>query len=596
VSCRASTPRGLQGPVAALLAVSVLSAAALALTRRGRADVPPVDWRTEWAVDGGFALRTDTEGYEYPSAIAFVPNPGSRPKDPLYFVTELRGTLKVVTNDRTVYTFADSVFTSRPARELPDIEGETGMAGICLAPKQGYVFVTFAYRDPEGVLRNNIMRFQSAPGIFGTRATSRLAFTEIFSSYEAAVSHQIGPCQVDDDLLYVNVADGRKTAQAQQINSLLGKVLRMTLDGRPAPGNPFRRNDDIKLASNYVWAYGFRNPFGLRIVDGRVFVAENGSGIDRFVEARAGENYLWNGSDWSIGTNAAAVLPVVGPVQVDYNPGGRAGLPPRYAGNYFIALSAPRSSGVLTLPYSLEQRKVLRAPSQFIKYVGQGMQVVVGVGVGPDGVYFVPLMPDRTGRSAVLKVVYDPARAHPVLVERDPEVLIAEHGCAGCHRIKGAGGTAAPPLDRPDLVQSLRERLESEAYREHVAAVDRLDQEPYRSYRKARAEVLQANGLDQVRVWMKYRLVEPRFDDPRAQMPNLGLSEGEARTITAYLMGDEVDGAGTGPVERVKAAVAAALPAPAGPRELVLFFGAGLILGAVGLAALAWLWRAWSSR
>jgi hypothetical protein len=106
--------------------------------------------------------------------------------------------------------------------------------------------------------------------------------------------------------------------------------------------------------------------------------------------------------------------------------------------------------------------------------------------------------------------------------------------------------------------------------------------------------VLEATGLDKVRIWMKYRIVEPRFDDPRAQMPNLGLTEGEARALTAYLMGEAADSGRLGPVERAKSALAAALPAPAGPRELVLFFGAGLILGAVGLAAIVWLWRAWS--
>jgi len=101
-------------------------------------------------VADNFALDLDTQGYHFPSAIAFVPTPGSGPKDPLYFITELRGTIKVVTNDRSVHIFADGFFHSQPRKELPDLEGETGMAGVCLEPSRGYVFVTYAYTDSAG--------------------------------------------------------------------------------------------------------------------------------------------------------------------------------------------------------------------------------------------------------------------------------------------------------------------------------------------------------------------------------------------------------------------------------------------------------------
>jgi hypothetical protein len=45
----------------------------------------------DWAVPEGFSISIDPQGYHYPTAIAFVPDPGDDPKDPLYFVTELRG-------------------------------------------------------------------------------------------------------------------------------------------------------------------------------------------------------------------------------------------------------------------------------------------------------------------------------------------------------------------------------------------------------------------------------------------------------------------------------------------------------------------------
>ncbi|MCH8943606.1 MAG: SsrA-binding protein [Proteobacteria bacterium] len=90
----------------------------------------------------------------------------------------------------------------------------------------------------------------------------------------------------------------------KEIDSLLGKILRMTLDGDPILTNPFYEDDDTTNAADYVWASGFRNPFGLKILEGRVFVADNGPAVDRFLRVTEGTNYLWDGSDFSIGTNA----------------------------------------------------------------------------------------------------------------------------------------------------------------------------------------------------------------------------------------------------------------------------------------------------
>ena len=112
-----------------------------------------------------------------PTAIAFVPSPGPGPKDPRYFVTELRGRVRVVTNDRSVHTFAEGFFDFRPEKELPALEGESGLAGICLDPARGHVFVTFAYHDSTRTIRNGIVRFETNPRTFANapRATTSLA-------------------------------------------------------------------------------------------------------------------------------------------------------------------------------------------------------------------------------------------------------------------------------------------------------------------------------------------------------------------------------------------------------------------------------------
>jgi hypothetical protein len=534
------------------------------------------DWRPEWAVGEGLALARDTAGYNLPTAIAFVPQPGAGPNDPLYFVTELRGTVKVVTNDRTVYTFAEGLISSRPAQELPNIEGETGLAGICLAPETGYVFVTFAYQDENGLLRNNIIRFTTTPQTFGLAAAEQLAFTDLFAGYEAAISHQIGGCQVVGDALYVSVADGWQTAESQQIDSLLGKVLRLSLDGQPLPDNPFYAAEDEQTAADFVWAYGFRNPFGLAATGEQLYTADNGSDVDRLVAVEAGENYLWNGSDWSIGARAdVALSPDVGPAQLAYDPGGSAGLPDGYGQSFYLATSRPEVAGVLRVGFDVAAGQATGTPEYVVRYGGDGIQIVSGVAVGPDGLYFVPTLPDAAGENAVYQVSDNPNNPHPFsLVDlADPLAMMEEKGCFGCHQLDERAGTIGPSLAQGPLVARLETRLNSAAYTESVAEIDRLAEEPYIGYAEARAAVLQAEGEEKLRLWVMYHIMEPKFDNPYSQMPNLGLTEAEAGLITDFLLREQ------GWLERGREAILAVLPVAPLPRHLLMAFAFGLAAG-----------------
>ena len=85
--------------------------------------------------------------------------------------------------------------------------------------------------------------------------------------------------------------------EAQSPYSWLGKVLRIDTSGKPAPGNPFDRDQG---AENHpraeIWSYGHRNPQGLAIspVDGRLWEAEHGpDGGDEVNLAEPGGNYGW---------------------------------------------------------------------------------------------------------------------------------------------------------------------------------------------------------------------------------------------------------------------------------------------------------------
>lgn len=88
-----------------------------------------------------------------------------------------------------------------------------------------------------------------------------------------------------------SILDGRK--QAQWLNSGLGKIFKITKDGKPAPGNPFIGQKD---AMPEIFAYGLRNPQSLDIhpVTGQLWEAEFGPrGGDEVNIIEAGKNYGW---------------------------------------------------------------------------------------------------------------------------------------------------------------------------------------------------------------------------------------------------------------------------------------------------------------
>ncbi len=88
-----------------------------------------------------------------------------------------------------------------------------------------------------------------------------------------------------------SVLEGRK--QAQWLNSGLGKIFKITKDGKPAAGNPFIGKKD---AMPEIYAYGIRNAQSLDIhpVTGELWEAEFGPrGGDELNIIKAGKNYGW---------------------------------------------------------------------------------------------------------------------------------------------------------------------------------------------------------------------------------------------------------------------------------------------------------------
>jgi aldose sugar dehydrogenase len=100
-----------------------------------------------------------------------------------------------------------------------------------------------------------------------------------------------------DGYLYVTIGDRdnagpRPWGVAQILDTHLGKVVRLTKDGAPAPGNPFTGQPG---ALPEIWAYGIRSPEGLTFApDGQLYEVEHGPrGGDEFNLIKKGANYGW---------------------------------------------------------------------------------------------------------------------------------------------------------------------------------------------------------------------------------------------------------------------------------------------------------------
>lgn len=97
---------------------------------------------------------------------------------------------------------------------------------------------------------------------------------------------------MNDGTLLVGVGDHDANGDAQKLDSVVGKILRITKTGEAPPDNPFVNTPG---ADPRIYAYGLRNPFGVAVdPEGPMYLVDNGHiGYDTVHVLRPGANYGW---------------------------------------------------------------------------------------------------------------------------------------------------------------------------------------------------------------------------------------------------------------------------------------------------------------
>lgn len=221
---------------------------------------PPVN-------SGSLSVTTVAGGFDTIWEIAWGP-------DAFLWITERPGTISRVNPATGTVSRAGSIAVSEV--------GEGGLMGLAFHPDfatQPWVYVAHTYSAGAGV-RNRVVRLRWNGTELGDPET---ILDDIpGSSVHNGARLAVGP----DRLLYVTSGDAANTALPQERTSLAGKVLRLTLDGAPAPGNPL---------GGYVYTMGHRNPQGLAFAPGgALYATEHGpNDNDEVNRIEPGRNYGW---------------------------------------------------------------------------------------------------------------------------------------------------------------------------------------------------------------------------------------------------------------------------------------------------------------
>lgn len=201
----------------------------------------------------------------------------------------------------------------RVAGVVPDVVsgGESGLHGLAVHEAAGerWLYAYHGSSDDNRVVRMPLTGEDGSLG-FGAPQT-------VLDGLARAGNHNGGRIAFGPDgFLYVATGDAGDPDRSQDLASLNGKILRVTADGDPAPGNPF---------DSAVYSLGHRNIQGLAwTTDGTLWATEFGQNTwDEVNAIQAGGNYGWPVAE-GIAEDERFIDPAVVWSPVDASPSGMA--------------------------------------------------------------------------------------------------------------------------------------------------------------------------------------------------------------------------------------------------------------------------------
>jgi len=217
----------------------------------------------------------------FATALAFAP-------DGRLFYAERSGTVKVW-QDGAAHTFASvQTVTTQPGGGY----SERGLLGLAISPTFAQDRFVYALYSDADYAHQHVVRWADCKGT-GTNATVIITLPS-----GGDCCHKGGRIAFGGDgKLYVTLGDEHSAGTAQATSDVRGKILRYNPDGSVPSDNPFG-------ADNPVWAFGFRNPFGIAFsASGQLAVTSNGptgdagspsTGYDLLIESvQRGQGYQW---------------------------------------------------------------------------------------------------------------------------------------------------------------------------------------------------------------------------------------------------------------------------------------------------------------
>lgn len=356
----------------------------------GRSDVslPERTTQQETRSEDERAVYAVAQGLIIPWALAFLP-------DGEILFTERPGRVRMI--DRKGMLFSESLLTLNDVAAV----GEGGLLGIAAHPRfseNNFLYLYYTARRANGEIVNRVVCYR-------LENSQLVAPSVILDGIPAAENHDGGRIAFGpDSMLYITTGDAGVGENAQNIDSLAGKILRLRDDGVIPDDNPF--------AGSPIWSYGHRNPQGLAWDRfGRLWATEHGpSAKDEVNLIEPGENY-----GWPIGSGDSVPAGTIAPIRQSgtgtWAPSGATIFGDTL---YFVGL---RGQEVYALMLTEEG-----ITGDIRSFFGRQFGRIRSITVGPDG-YFYLLTNNRDGRGIPQPDDDQIIRVHPDMLLGENEEL-----------------------------------------------------------------------------------------------------------------------------------------------------------------------------